>query len=207
MWRTARRAAVALAVALVFSGVALAHDDDDDGYYRQGNPDQARQYGYQNGYRDGIRQGRHEGRENDPYDYQTPDWRQATRGYKGWMGPMNWYQRGYQEGYSNGFRSGFQNVSRWGDGDGDADDRRHGGWRGAYDANWGSVANRLGYEDGVTMAREDLEHHKRYNSKPRGRFGDRDRGYRREYGSKDRYKAEYTAGYHSGYDSVMRNGY
>ncbi|MFY9558837.1 MAG: hypothetical protein WAQ52_01265 [Terriglobales bacterium] len=56
-------------------------------------------------------------------------------------------------------------------------------------------------------AREDIEHHKRYNSKPRGRFGGRDHGYRREFGSKDRYKAEYTAGSYSGYDSVMRHRY
>jgi hypothetical protein len=209
MWRTTRMAAYALAVMLATSGLALAHDDDDDGYYRQGNTAQARQYGYENGYRDCVKTGRHEGRERDPYDYQTPDWRQATRGYERWMGSVQWYQRGYQEGYSSGFRAGYQEVAeRWRDGDGDRDDRsRREGWRTGYDPDWGSVANRLGYEDGMTEAREDLDHHKRYNSKPRGRFHDRDRGYRREYGSKDRYKAEYTAGYRSGYDSVMGNRY
>lgn len=119
MWRTMRMAAYTLAVTLVMSGFALAqrdHDrDDDDGYYhRQGTTAQARQYGYQNGYRDGVQKGRHEGRERDPHDYQTPEWRHATRGYERWMGPVNLYQRGYQEGYSNGFRSGYQSVSgRW----------------------------------------------------------------------------------------------
>ena len=47
---------------------------------------QTRQCGYDNGYRDGVARGQHEGRENDPYDYQTPDWRQATRGTRpGWV--------------------------------------------------------------------------------------------------------------------------
>ncbi len=206
MWRTMRTAAYATALTLVMSGFALAHDDDDD-YYRQGDTAQARQYGYQKGYNDGISKGRHEGRERDPNDYRTPDWRQATRGYKGWMGPVESYERGYQEGYSNGFRSGYEEVSqRWRDGyRGDA--WQHEGWRTGYDPNWENVANRFGYEDGAEAAREDIDHRKPYNSKPRGRFGDRDRGYRREFGSKDRYKAEYTAGYHAGYDSVMRRRY
>ncbi len=44
MWRTMRIAAYTLAVTLVLSAFVLARDDDDDnGYYRQGNPAQARQ--------------------------------------------------------------------------------------------------------------------------------------------------------------------
>jgi hypothetical protein len=210
MWRTMRMAALTLAGTLAMSGAALAQRDrDDDGYYRDSNAAQTQNYGYQNGYRDGVEKGRHEGREHDPFDYQTPDWRQATRGYERWMGPVDWYQRGYQEGYSSGFRSGYEEASgRWRDGDRDRDgSRQQDDWRTGYGSNWGSEANRIGYEDGVAVARADIEHNKRYNSKPRGRFDDRDHGYRREFGSKDRYKAEYTAGYRSGYDAVMRNGY
>ena len=202
MTRTMRMAAYALAVTLILGGVALAHDrDDDDDYYRQGNPAQARQYGYQNGYNDGARHGRHEGREHDPNDYQTPDWRQATRGYKNWMGPVQWYQRGYQEGYSDGFRNAYRSAAGWGDGDSD-DGRVRGGWRGGDD-----VAYRIGYDDGSIVARSDIEKGKRYNSKPRGRYDDCDHGYRREYGDKNEYKAEYTNGYRAGYDAVMRNRY
>lgn len=92
------------------SSLSLAqyHDDDDDGGYHQGNPRQARQYGYQQGYRDGYAKGRHEGRENDPNDYQTPDWRQATRGYEQWMGPVETFQNGYRDGYGSGFQAGYQ---------------------------------------------------------------------------------------------------
>jgi len=215
MWRTKRMAGYGLTVMLLMSGFALAQydrdRDDDDGYYRQGNTAQARQYGYQNGYNDGVNQGRHEGRERDPNDYHDPDERQATRGYQRWMGPVGWYQRGYQEGYSNGFRSGYQSVGGR-RGDGDRDDRwRRGGWGGAYDPDrigyGGNVASRFGYEDGSTAAREDIQHRKPYNSRPRGRFDDCDRGYRREYGSKDQYKAEYANAYRSGYDSVMGRRY
>jgi len=207
MGQTTRMAAYGLAATLALSGLAAAQRDrDDDGYYRDRDTAQARSYGYQNGYSDGVEKGRHEGRERDPNDYQTPDWRQATRGYQRWMGPVELYQREYQEGYSNGFRSGYAEVAeRWRDGD--RDDRHHDGWRSGYDPNGGNVANRFGYEDGAEAAREDIEHRKPYNSKPRGRFGGRDRGYRREFGSKDRYKAEYTSGYHAGYDSVMRRRY
>jgi len=208
--RTARMASYALAVTLVLGGVALARDDDD--YYRQGNSGQARQYGYQNGYRDGARHGREEGREHDPNDYQTPDRRQATRGYKNWMGPINWYQRGYQEGYGNGFRSRYRNTGGWRDGDGDRDGRRsNDNWRGGYDPYGGGIyrseAYRFGYEDGSMAARSDIDKRKSYNSSPRGRYEDRDRGYQREYGNKNEYKAEYTNGYRAGYDANYRGRY
>jgi hypothetical protein len=193
-----RMAAYALAVTLVMSGVALAQDYDDY-YYRQGNPAQARQYGYQNGYNDGLLRGQHEGQENDPYDYQTPDWRQATRGYQEWMGAVNWYQRGYQEGYSSGFGAGYRGVAQsWYDGD---DRRGHDGWR---ERDRDSIAYRTGYEDGEAVAREDAVRWKPFNSNPRGRYDDRDHGYRREYGSKGQYKMEYTNGYRAGYESVRR---
>ena len=148
-----RMAAYALAATLVMSGVALAHDDDDGNYYGQGNPAQARQYGYQNRYDDG-------------------------------------------------FGAGYSEVSQnWYDGD---DRRPHDDWR-ARDRD--SIAYRMGYEDGSSVAREDAARWKPYNSQPRGRYDDRDRGYRREYGSKDQYKMEYTNGYRSGYESVRRDRY
>jgi hypothetical protein len=212
MWRTVKMAACVVAVAVAMSGLALAQygRDDDDGYYRQGNSAQARQYGYQQGYNDGVSKGQHEGREHDPYDYQTPDWRQATRGYQRWMGEVSWYQRGYQNGYSNGFRSGYQSVAgQRGDRDGDGDRWSFNGSRGydPYQASYQNVASQFGFEDGAAVARADLQNGKAYNSRPRGRFDDCDRGYRREYGSKDQYKAEYASAYSNGYESVMRRRY
>jgi hypothetical protein len=207
MVRTVRMASFIVAATLALSGLALAHDWDD--YDRRGNPSQAQQYGYNNGFRDGAHRGQHEGRENDPNDYQTPDWRQATHGYKGWMGPVEFYQRGYQQGYEQGFRSGFESVSRsWdrGDRDGDRYNAPGGyGWRGSYGGyeDGQQTAYRWGYQDGMDAANGDLARGKPYNPRPRGRYGDRDRGYRKDLGSKDAYKAAYSDAYGRGYDEVM----
>lgn len=208
--RTMRMAGWTLGALLALGGLTLAQRnygyDYDDGYDRHDNAGQAQQYGYQNGYHDGIGKGRHEGREHDPNDYHAPAWRQSTRGYQRWMGPVDGYQRAYQEGYRNGFRAGYEEVSqRWNGGNRGYDrgyEWQHAGWRSGYGGNGGSVANRFGYEDGIQMAREDMDRHKKYNSKPRGRFGDRDDGYHREFGDKNYYKAEYTAGYRAGYDAT-----
>lgn len=125
MLREMRMAAFAVALTLVLGGLALAQYRDSDDYdYNRDNAAQARQYGYQNGYRDGLRKGKHEGRENDPGDFRSEDWQRASRGYQSWMGPLDLFQQGYRDGYRAGFRSGYQSVHhRWGDGDGDADDR------------------------------------------------------------------------------------
>jgi hypothetical protein len=204
---------LALAVTLLLSGLALAQrygddDDDDGGYYRGSNQAQAQQYGYENGYRDGVHKGREEGRENDPFDYQTPDWRQASRGYQNWMGPEYAFQRGYRNGYHAGFQAGYENIQgRRGNYD-DDDDR---GYRGVGDWHYGrggygynSPAYNLGYQDGSTVARQDIASHKRFNPNPRGRYDDKDHGYSREYGDKNEYRTEYAAGYRGGYQSNYR---
>jgi hypothetical protein len=197
MGQRTRVAVLAMATLVMFSVLALAQgyrDYDDDDGYRQGGEAQARQRGYDRGYRDGLGKGEHEGRENDPFDYRTPDWRQGTRGYKDWMGPINWYQRGYQEGYRDGFQAGFRSA-RPGYGD-----------RGSYffDRGSDSPAYRIGYEDGANVAREDIERGKRFNPNPRGRYDDEDHGYRREYGDKHAYKVRYADGYREGYQANYR---
>src|SRR5438477_2975442 len=212
MRRQIRMASLAVSLLLALGTFAFAQDRDD--YYNRGNTAQTRQYGYDSGFHDGEKRGRHEGRENDPYDYHTPDWRQATRGYKGWMGPMNVFQNGYQQGYADGFRSGFENEQsgRRGDRDGDRDGRyRNNGYSGngyygnnAYDSRVGYDA---GYQDGVTMAREDQYKNKPFNPNPRARFEDRDHEYRRGYGDKNSYKAEYTDGYRAGYQATFNGRY
>jgi hypothetical protein len=205
MRRQIRVVALAFAVIVTFSGLSHAqYHDDDDGYYQ---PDygQARQYGYQQGFRDGYNRGRHEGRENDPNDFREPDWRQASRGYQQWMGSVEAYQNAYRHGYGSGFRAGYQSVNRgWGDRDADRDEGIYD--RGDY-AGYGYGANigyRTGYQDGMSQAREDVYKNKRFNSNPRGKYDDRDHGYRREYGDKNSYKAQYTSGYRDGYESAFR---
>jgi hypothetical protein len=208
MSRQTKFAALAIALILSLSGMSLAQyrDGDDDGYY-QGDIGQTRHYGIQQGYRDGYEKGRHEGRENDPNDYQDPNWRQATRGYQQWMGPMEVFQNAYREGYRNGFQAGYRSLNRgWGDGDDDNGVYGHGGYiYGESDRGYGSnMGYSIGYQDGINQAREDTFKNKPFNANPRGRYDDRDHGYRREYGDKSDYKARYSDGYRAGYESAFR---
>jgi len=192
-------AAMLAAMTVALTAAAHSQYDADDDYYRQGDAAQARQYGYQSGYRDGYNKGRHEGRENDPNDYQTPDWRQASRGYQDWMGPVWAFQNAYREGYRNGFRSGYLSVNR-GWGDGDADD-----FPAVYQdsgARFGDRAYQIGFRDGASVAREDVASRKPYNPNPRGRYDDEDHGYNNAYGNKRAYRQEYANGYRAGYQST-----
>lgn len=201
MRRQMRMAALAVSFVLALGTFAAAQDYDD---YGRGAVAQTRQYGYDNGFRDGQRRGQHEGRENDPYDYHTPDWRQATHGYKGWMGPIGAFQNGYQQGYAEGFRAGFNGVRPAYRGDGDRDDYYRGE---RLDGSDSRIGYNAGYQDGAEIAREDLYNNKRFNSEPRGRFDDRDHGYRREYGDKNFYKQQYTEGYRAGYQATYGRRY
>ena len=203
-------AALAVSFVLALGTFALAQDRDD--YYRGGNVAQTRQYGYDSGFRDGEKRGRHEGHENDPYDYNTPDWRQATRGYKNWMGPVRAFQNGYQQGYADGFQSGFNAESRGWRGDRNGDryrDNRYGkGYYGNGSSGYDSrIGYNTGYQDGATMAREDQYKNKPFNPNPRARFDDRDHGYRREYGDRNDYKAQYSDGYRAGYQATFQGRY
>ena len=196
---------------VAFSSISLAqyHDDDDDDGYHQGNPRQAHQYGYRLGYRDGYAKGRHEGRENDRNDYQSPDWRQATRGYQQWMGPVETFQDGYHDGYESGFRAGYQSLNRgWGDSGEDRDRGVYNRGDDIYDESGygygGNMGYRNGYQDGTSQAREDEYKNKPFNPKPRDKYDDRDHGYSREYGDRNSYKAQYTNGYQAGYESAFR---
>src|SRR5215470_5337070 len=88
--RTLKVASCAVVLTLIMSGVALAHDDDDD-YYRQGNPQQARSCGYQEGYQNGFRDAYRNTAWNDGY-------RENYRG-DGWPGDDDVaYRFGYDDG-------------------------------------------------------------------------------------------------------------
>src|SRR5437879_3826213 len=65
----------------------------------------------------------------------------------------------------------------------------------------------IGYQDGSTVARQDMESGKRFNPNPRGPYDDKDHGYQRVYGDKNAYKTQYTNGYRAGYQSNFNRGY
>ena len=53
----------------------------------------------------------------------------------------------------------------------------------------------------MNVAREDMEHRKPYQPYPR--HSHEDRGYRREYGDKNSYRAAYSDGYRDGYERMF----
>jgi hypothetical protein len=118
------------------------------------------------------------------------------------MGPVEVFQNAYREGYRNGSQAGYRNVNQgW---DRDRDDGRY--IYSQSDDGYGSdVGYRVGYQDGMSQAREDMYRNKPFNASPRGRYDDRDHGFRREYGDKNNYKAQYTDGYRVGYESAIRH--
>lgn len=213
MRRGLKLAAYAVAVTLVLSGLALAHDDDDDYRGYQGNSAQAHQYGYDNGYRDGQRHGREEARENDPNDFRTRDYDHADRGYQSWMGSKDRFRDGYRDGYRRGYQEAFnqRNGGWYGrDRDGDRDDQvyRQSDWpgRGGSWGRGGGPAYNNGYQDGMSVARSDASRGKQFNSSPRG-DNHSDRGYSSRYGDKNQYRAEYRDGYRQGYEAGWGRGY
>lgn len=96
----------------VLGGVVITgrgDDRGDRGYrgdWRGVGP--AFRYGYDRGWREGSEEGNHDGRKNrDPRFWREDEFRDADRGYKGWMGPRSEYARGFREGYKSGYRRAY----------------------------------------------------------------------------------------------------
>jgi len=114
-------------------GVVVVRNDRDGGYrggdagryddrYR-GAP--AYRYGFDRGWREGSEEGRNDGRRgHDPRYWRESEFRDADRGYKGWMGPRWDYSNGFRAGYRAGYRRAFASARP--------------GWRGRWDRyGWG----------------------------------------------------------------------
>jgi len=79
-------------------------------------------------------------------------------------------------------------------------DRGDYGW----DRSGFRVARDIGYQDGASVAREDFFRRKPYDPYPRGKYANRDHGYRREYGDRREYREQYARAYQAGYRSFRR---
>ncbi|MBS1852103.1 MAG: hypothetical protein JST79_14435 [Acidobacteria bacterium] len=180
--------ALVMAIMLASGTLALAQ-----GY---GGPAQVRQYGFQQGYQDGTRQGQDDSRDRRSYNLQGADWDRASRGYDNRMGPFGQYRDAYRDGYRQGYEAAFYRDG--GNPRFDRSDYRYG--RG-FDRRPGYG---FGFQDGAAVAREDMYKGKPYNPYPRGKYGDQDRGYRREFGDKHAYRFDYGQGYRAGYESSFR---
>jgi len=121
-------AAVSAAVIPLLAGTAHAADvrvgvgitiaPSGPHYARQGygygrRPD-AYRYGYERGQSEGARDGYHDGERGRRFElYREGDYRDADKGYKGWMGPRYEYARAYQRGYEQAYRQGFEQGRRY----------------------------------------------------------------------------------------------
>jgi hypothetical protein len=80
-------------------------DGYDHGTRREGP---AFRYGYDRGWREGTEEGHHDGRRSrDPRFWREGEYRDADRGYKGWMGPRWDYAAGFRAGYEAGYRRAY----------------------------------------------------------------------------------------------------
>jgi len=210
-----RLAALAVAMTLAFSGLALARDHDDD-HHRDKHEDRHHDRDHDRDHRwnrDGNRDGNrdwnrdwnrdrdhdrdHNGWRDRDHDRDHDRWQREHRGW--WRGDGDHdrddgYYRGgtvynrYPRGYPSG-GYGYPGSTIYGRSGGDA-----------------NIAYNTGYSDGSYRAHEDIAENKPFNPNPRGSFGNRDHGYHSAYGDKNYYRSQYTDGYAAGYQSNYRGG-
>lgn len=83
------------------------------GYGYGRGPVDTYRYGYDRGRAEGARDGYHDGSRGRRYElYREGDYRDADKGYKGWMGPRWEYARGYQRGFEHGYRQAYDQGLR-----------------------------------------------------------------------------------------------
>ena len=83
------------------------------GYSYGRRPVDTQRYGFDRGRDEGARDGFKDGERGRRFElYREGDYRDADKGYKGWMGPRWEYARGYQSGYQQGYRQAFDQGRR-----------------------------------------------------------------------------------------------
>jgi hypothetical protein len=167
MFRTMRMAALAVAMTLAFSGLALARDHDDDHRDRHARRD-----------RDHDRD--HDRDDRRWRDRDRDDWRHDNGRHRGWWRGDGDHDR--DDGYYNrgsyrypGGGYGYPGVYGY-----------PGGGYGYPGGGYGSGLYNRGYQDGNGQARRDMSQGKPFNPNPRGgenRGPDYNNGYRAGYQS------------------------
>ena len=192
-----------------FLGLARQAQAQDRVVVYGGSTD-AREHGYQHGYRDGLRQGRADLTSNSAPNYETEDYRRADLGYEEAIGARPDFQRGYRDGYRDGYEDGYKNrpirsdiYGLNGNYDPDRIVRHEEDDRYYHDWGYTDVAFDTGYRDGLSAGRSDFSQKKDYKPEKHDSYEDGDHGYRKAYGSKDRYKEQYRKGFLRGYEDAF----
>jgi hypothetical protein len=165
---------------------------------------------YRQGWEQGQRAGLEDARRGQPYrftdeaDFRRTDAVLSQRAYT--IRHRDEYRRGYSDGYNSGWtsygraagpsgRGGPYYSPRPGWGAPPWSDRSGGRGTARFD-----LAYQNGLSDGYERGMEDARDRNRFDPISEGRYRDGDRGYEREYGPKDVYKANYRAGFRQGYE-------
>jgi hypothetical protein len=197
--RSIRMAALAVAMTLAFSGLALARDHDKNNWDKHGDHDRRDHDRHDNDH-NWNRNNVWHGRDNGRWEREHREWERdhhQNNGYYGGGQIYNRYPRTYP-GYPTGgvYGGGYPNGGYPNGGYGYPGT----GGRGGY----GNGANGAGYnqglQDGSYQARKDVAEGKPFNPYPRG-ASHSDHGYHSSMGDKNVYRASYDQGYQSGYEA------
>ena len=207
--RSMKMAALAVAMTLMLSGLALARDHDQyrDKHDRWDNHGDRDRHHDRDRDRDHDRERDHNnwgnwGRDRD-HDRDHDRWERDHRRNDGYYGGQiyNRYPRGYPSG-GYGYPGGGYGYPSGGYGYPSGGYGYPGGGYG----RGGNGGYNFGYQDGSYMARRDMAQNKPFNPNPRNEFGDRTHGYNGSFGDKNYYRSQYTSGYAAGYESNYRGG-
>jgi hypothetical protein len=162
---------------------------------------------YENGYRDGVRAGERDARSGQRYDVDDNGlYRDADRGYDGRYGSRGQYRQTYRRGFEQGYRDAYQGrggraTSRY------PNDGRYSDYgRGPRGYGYYSPASDKGYADGYEKGLDDGRDRDRFDPVGEKWYREGDRGYEREYGSRDAYKNRYRDAFRQGYERGYQDG-
>jgi hypothetical protein len=214
--RSMRLAALAVAMTLAFSGLALASDHDNHWkdkhveHHHQVSPGWSNIWNHNRNGNNGSwsQSAREREREHERWV-----WEHRNNGSYGRDQVYNRYPNGGYGypgnggyGYPNG-GYGYPGNGGYGYPNGGYGYPGNGGYgRGGYGNGSASGAGyRQGMQDGSYQARKDISQNKPFNPNPRG-ASHSDHGYNSSMGDKHAYQASYDQGYRSGYQSNYGGG-
>jgi flagellar biosynthesis/type III secretory pathway protein FliH len=173
------------------------------------------QQAYREGFERGQRAGLQDLRERDAFEFRDEsDYRRGDVGYRSQYGDRNRYRTEFRRGFEAGYRAGYRGgpgydnrvpgrtLPPWANG------RGRGLPGGQY--SYGPAFD-IGYNDGYEAGMKDAQGRRSFDPISEGRYRDGDRGYEREYGAREAYKADYRTafrqGYEEGYNDARRYDY
>ena len=190
--------------------------------------------GFEQGYSRGVNAGDEDARRREEFGFfDENDYRRGDLGYRREYGQLDAYRTEFRRGFSVGYRVGFERRSPqgWDDGrgwnTGRGDSGRGStngpGWNNGRGSNTGrgwdngrgrgraggpvyrrDLARDFGFADGFSAGVEDARRRRAYDPFGEGRYRSGDRGYERDYGSRDVYRLNYRDAFRRGYDDGYR---